>query len=70
MSSADILTVEDKPDGRSLINIRKMIGPRTVPCGTPERTGDQSDEDPFNTTRCRLPVRKSWSHMRSFPLTP
>ena len=29
-------------------------GPRTVPCGTPDTTGVQSDLTPFTTTRCCL----------------
>ena len=29
-------------------------GPRTVPCGTPDTTGAQSDLTPFTTTRCCL----------------
>ena len=29
-------------------------GLRTVPCGTPDTTGAQSDLTPFTTTRCYL----------------
>ena len=29
-------------------------GPRTVPWGTPDKTGAQSDFTPFTTTRCCL----------------
>ena len=39
---------------RSLINRRNKIGPRTVPRGTPDRTVDQLDDEPFTTTRCLL----------------
>jgi len=35
--------------GRSLINIENKIGPRTVPCGTPEITGTLL-EQVFSTT--------------------
>ena len=33
-------------------------GPRTVPWGTPDKTGAQSDFTPFTTTRCCLKQRK------------
>ena len=32
-------------------------GPRTVPWGTPDKTGAQSDFTPFTTTRCCLKQR-------------
>ena len=34
------------------------IGPSIVPWGTPEITGDQSEQLPLNTTRCLLFVKK------------
>jgi len=27
-------------------------GPKIVPCGTPEITGNQEENEPFKTTRC------------------
>ena len=43
--------------GRLLMYIRNSIGPRTVPWGTPERTGWGEDCDPSETTLCDLPCR-------------
>ena len=42
--------------------MRKRRGPRTVPWGTPERTGDGSDLAPSTSTVCVLLVRKEWIH--------
>ena len=33
-------------------------GPRIVPCGTPDKTGDQDEQVPRRTTRCIRPVKK------------
>ena len=33
---------------------KKQIGPRTVPWGIPDRTGDQLDDEPFTTTHCTV----------------
>ena len=42
--------------------IKNSIGPRTVPWGTPERTGwGGGDCDPSETTLCDLPCRKCWT---------
>ena len=46
--------------GRSLMYIKNSMGPRTVPWGTPERTGWEEDCDPSETTLCDLPCRKLW----------
>ena len=40
--------------GRSLMYINNRMGPRTVPCGTPERTG-WKDCVPSETTLCDVP---------------
>ena len=50
--------------------IRNSIGPRTVPCGTPERTGWGEDCDPSETTLCDLPCRKLWIQVCVDPLMP
>ena len=42
--------------GRSLINKRKSMGPRMLPCGTPEVIGDHPEATPI-TTRCVRPRR-------------
>ena len=36
----------------SLIYKRKISGPNTVPCGTPDFTFTKSDASPSTTTRC------------------
>ena len=36
--------------GRSLINIKKRTGPKTDPCGTPDKTGTGSEAWSSNTT--------------------
>ena len=46
----------------SLIYIKKNNGPRTVPWGTPERTGLHSDAKPSTTTLWVLPKRKDLDH--------
>ena len=38
---------------------RNRTGPRTVPWGTPETTGSESDDAPSRTTLWDLPERKS-----------
>ena len=49
----------------SLIYNENNTGPRTVPWGTPDKTGAQSDFIPFTTTRCCLKQRN-----RVFPPIP
>ena len=51
-SSAKSLTLEDTIDGRSFMCNRKSIGPKTVPCGTPESTSTRPDDTPSTTTHC------------------
>ena len=51
-SSAKSLTLEDTIDGRSFMCKRKSIGPKTVPCGTPESTSTRPDDTPSTTTHC------------------
>ena len=42
-------------------------GPRTVPWGTPDKTGAQSDFTPFTTTRCCRKQRKESIHFNVLP---
>jgi len=35
--------------------MRNNSGPRTYPCGTPERTGSEEEHTTFITTFCTLP---------------
>ena len=58
--------------GRSLIYIyiRNSSGPRTVPWGTPDVTGLESDDIPSKTTVCSRSVRKDEIHPRVVPVTP
>ena len=46
------------------------IGSSTVPYGTPETTGDQSEQLPLNTTRCLLFVKKFLIHSNREPSIP
>ena len=47
-----------------IINIKENNkGPRTVPSGTPDKTGAQSDFAPFTTTRCYLQHGKESIHL-------
>ena len=54
----------------SLIIMRKISGPRTVPCGMPLCTEDSSDFAPFATTNCFLFTKKLWIHMAMFSCVP
>ena len=49
-SSANKRTCDLTADGRSLMCIRKSSGPSTVPCGTPDVTGELVDWEPSSTT--------------------
>jgi len=69
-SSAKIFIGDDTTDGRSLIHKMKSKGPNIEPCGTPERTGDQSEAHPFINTRCCLVVRNEENHFSMDPPTP
>ena len=60
-SSANSFMFEEIASGMSLTNSKKSIGTRTVPCGTPDRTGDQREEEPLTTTRCLRSVKKQRS---------
>ena len=58
---------------QELISFRysmKKMGPRTVPCGTPEITLDGIDDFPFMTTVCFLLERYDVIQAKSFPLIP
>ena len=48
----------------------KSKGPRTEPCGTPDRTGDHSEKQPMMTTYCRLVVKDEENHCSIEPQTP
>ena len=56
--------------GRSLVYIKNSMGPRTVPLGTPERTGWEEDCDPSETILCDLSWRKFWIQVCVDPLMP
>ena len=43
--------------GRSFMNKTNSIGPRILPCGTPDVTEHQLDTAPSITTLCVLPVK-------------
>ena len=53
MSSANRKSLEDDESGRRerlLIKIRKRSGPRIDPCGTPEVTGSDVENDSLTRT--------------------
>ena len=52
---------------RSLIMIIKRIGPRTVPWGTPDSTGEGVEIAPFAETCCVLLERNVWSQTPTLP---
>ena len=56
--------------GKSFIWQRKSMGPRTVPCGTPESTLTSSVVSPSSTTLIVLFVRKLVSHVWVLPTMP
>ena len=56
--------------GRLLMYIKNSMGPRTVLCGTSERTGWEEDCDPSETTLCDLPCRTFWIQVCVVPLMP
>ena len=59
MSSANSLIEQPILLTISFIYIKNNKGAKIDPCGTPALTGAQSDEAPFNTTRCKIKMRKS-----------
>ena len=61
-SSENSLISESMSVVISLIYNENNTGPRTVPWGTPDKTGAQSDFIPFTTTRCCLKQRKQSIH--------
>ena len=66
VSSANSLTVEVRPFGRSLMYVRNNSGPSTDPCGTPEVNGEEVDVAPSQLTVWALLVRKIPSRTRGF----
>ena len=52
---------------RSLIIMIKRIGPRTVPWGTPDSTGEGEDRAPLAETCWYRRERKVWSHAPILP---
>ena len=54
----------------SLISIRNIRGPMTLPCGTPLITGRGDDSVPLTITDCVRFERNSLIHDRSLPLIP
>ena len=47
---------------------KKRMGPSTEPCGTPKETGIVLELAPLMTTDCFLLSKKSFIHLRVFPL--
>ena len=70
VSSANSLTVEVRPFGRSLMYVRNNSGPSTDPCGTPEVNGEEVDVAPSQLTVWALLVRKDSIQDKRFPWIP
>ena len=70
MSSAKSLQFNDKPSGKSLIQIKNKRGPKINPCGTPEGIPFQKEFCTFNTTFCFWYFKKSFKRYKSFPDIP
>ena len=66
-SSAKSLISDSISDEMSFMYRENNKGPRTVPWGTPDKTGAQSDFTPFTTTRCCLKQRKESIHFNVLP---
>ena len=61
---------ESTTDGMSFIYRRNGSGPNTVPCGTPEVTGEYSDFTPSHTTSWRRFTGKDSIQRRTLPWIP
>jgi len=59
--------MDSTDSGRSLTNTTNTKGPRTLPCGMPDKTSLNSDSVPFTTTRCFRRERKSLIQDRTSP---
>jgi hypothetical protein len=57
-------------EGREFMNIRKSVGPRTDPCGTPLVTRNSDENDPQTLTFEDRPVINSVSQEESSPVMP
>ena len=70
VSSAKSLMILLIVSGISLMYIRKMQGPRTEPCGTPDRTGHESECSPSRTTLWVRFDRNDWIQLMTWLLMP
>ena len=72
VSSANFLRMSIRAASRSmsLMKMSNSIGPRTLPCGTPDSTAAGSDASPFSTTFCVLSVSQALTHWMTCPPTP
>ena len=52
---------------RSYIIMMKRIGPRTVPCGTPDITGEGEEMAPLAATCCVLLFKKEYRNTPTLP---
>ena len=62
-SSANSFIWLVKSDVMSLMYVRNISGPSTVPWGTPERTGASPDDLPSTITLCVLFVKYAVNHL-------
>ena len=70
LSSANNLQCDDTHSGRSLMNARKRIIPRTEPLDTPHITFASCDSTPSKMTFWDLQLRKLLIHQFSLPIHP
>ena len=69
-SSANKRISDSVPTIMSFIYKENNSGPRTVPCGTPDKTDAHWDFAPLTTTFCCLLHRNESIHTKVFPLMP
>jgi hypothetical protein len=55
---------------KSLMKMRNRMGPRTLPCGTPDSTSVHEEYLPFSTTLCFRPVSQLLIQASVFCLMP
>ena len=58
----------DTTSGMSFMNSTNMVGPMTLPCGTPEITFFHADLSPFITTLCLRSDKKRLHHPSIVPV--
>ena len=60
--------VEVVLQGRSLIKTSNNSGPRTLPCGLPEKAGNHFENEPLHRNCCCLPEMNYLNHCQTKPV--